>query len=134
MHDGQAQLRVLVQGVDVVVLEEHPHTGVQQLPGVLNGVQRVAGEPGDLLGDDEVEQPGPAVLHHAVKVLPLPGGGGGQALVDVARHVGPVGVFADQAFVVLNLVAQGVELFVGFTGHTGIEGHPEREVIDRAGL
>ena len=129
-HDGQAQLAVLVQGVDVVILEEHPDPGVQQFTGVLDGVQSVTGKTGDLLGDDEVKESGAAVLYHAVEVFALPRGGGRQALVNVALHIGPVGIFSDQAFVVLNLVAQRIELFVALAGHASVKGHSHRNIVD----
>ena len=129
-HDGQAQLAVLVQGVDVVILKEHPDTRVQQFAGVLDGVQSVTGETGDLLGDDEVKESGAAVLYHAVEVFALFGGGGRQALINVALHIGPVGIFSDQAFVVLNLVAQRIELFVALAGHASVKGHSHGNIVD----
>ena len=129
-HDGQPQLAVLVEGVDVVVLEEHPHPGVEQFPRVEDGVQGVPGETGDLLGDDKVKESGLAVLHHAVEVLTLFGGGGGQALVYIAGHILPGGISADELLVVAHLVAQGVELLVAFGGHPGVEGHPKRNIVN----
>ena len=72
----------------VAVLEKHADPGAQQLSGVLDGGQGVAGEAGDLLCDDEDEEPRLAVLH-AVEVFPLIGSGGGRALVDVALHERP---------------------------------------------
>ena len=128
-HDGQPQLRVLVEGVDVVVLEEHAHPGGQQLPGVLDGVQGVSGKAGDLLGDDQVEQPCLGVLHHPMEVVPLFGGGRRQALVNVARHKGPGAVAPDQILIVGDLVAQRIQLLVALRGHTGVVGHPQRQVI-----
>ena len=129
-HDSQPQLAVLVEGVDVVVLEEYPYPSTEQLPGVEDGVQGVSGEASDLLGDDEVEQPRLTVLHHAVEVLPLLGGGGGQTLVYIAWHILPGGIFADELLVVAHLVAQGVELFIALGGYPGIEGHPKRDIVD----
>ena len=133
-HDGQPQLAVLVQRVDVVVLEKSPHPGGEQPPGVLDGVQGVAGKAGDLLGEDEVKAPGLPVLNHPVEILPLFGGGGGESLIDVAVHIGPAGIPADQVPVVLDLVAQGVQLFVGLAGHPGIEGDVQGQIIDGLGF
>ena len=129
-HDGQAQFGVLVKGVDVVVLEEHPYSGAEQLPGVEDGVQGVSGETGDFLGDDKVKESRLTVLHHAVEVLPLLGGGGGQTLVYIAWHILPGGIFADELLVVAHLIAQGVELFVALGGYPGVEGHPKRDIVD----
>ena len=132
-HDGQAELAVLVEGIDVVVLKEHPHPGAEQLPCVEDGVQGVAGEAGDLLSNNEVKEPRPAVLHHAVEVLPLFCRGGGQSLVNVAGHIFPGGAFADELLVVGYLVAQGVELFIALGGHSCVEGHTKGNVVDGLG-
>ena len=129
-HDGQAQFRILVQRIDVVVLEKDAHARGEELAGVLDGVQRVAGEAGDLLGDDKVELPRLRIVHHAVEVFAAPGGNAGQALVDVARHERPGGIFADEVFIIADLVAQRVELFVRFRGDAGVIGDAQRNVID----
>ena len=76
-HDHQAKLAVCVQGVDVVVLEEHAYAVVQKLLGVLDAVQGGAGEAGDLLGDDEVEAPCLGVPDHSQEAVPPLGGGAG---------------------------------------------------------
>lgn len=43
-HDGQPQFGVLIEGVDIVVLEEHAHAVAKELPRELDGVQRVTGK------------------------------------------------------------------------------------------
>ena len=113
-HDGQPQLRVLIEGVDIVVLEEYAHAVTEKLPRELNGVQRVAGKAGDLLGDDQIEFILRRVIDHAVEVLPVLGGYAGQALVNVAGDERPCGVPADEVLIVLDLIAQRVQLFIRF--------------------
>lgn len=49
-HDGQPQFAVLIQGVDIVALEEYAHTGRQKFLDVLDGIQHITGKPGNLLG------------------------------------------------------------------------------------
>ena len=105
-HDGQPQLGVLIKGVDIVILEEYAHAAAEKLPGKLNGVQRIAGKTGDLLGDDKVKGTLRRVIDHAVEVLAALGGDAGQALVNVAGDKRPRGVPADEVLVVLDLVAQ----------------------------
>ena len=72
-HDGQPQLGVLVEGVDVVVLEEHAHAVAKELPRELDRVQRVTGKTGDLLGDDQIKFVLRCILDHAVEVLTVLG-------------------------------------------------------------
>ena len=61
-----------------------------------------------------VEEAGAAVLYHAVEVFALPRGGGRQALVNVAGDERPCGVPADEVLIVLDLIAQRVQLFIRF--------------------
>jgi len=63
----------------------------------------------------------------------LPGGSAGYALVNIARDKGPGGIFPDEVLVIANLIAQGIQLLIGFGGNTGIEGDPQRKVINGLG-
>ena len=63
-HDHQPELAVAVQGVDIVILEQHPNVVLQQLLGVLDAVQGGTGKAGYLLGDDEVKPPRFGVRYH----------------------------------------------------------------------
>ena len=76
-HDGQPQLGVLIEGVDIVVLEEHAHAVAKELPRELDRVQRVAGKTGDLLGDDQIKFVLRCILNHAVEVFTVLGGDAG---------------------------------------------------------
>ena len=104
------------------------------MPGELDGVQGVSGKSGNFFCDNQIELIPGRVVDHAVEVLPLFRGGSRQALVNVARHEDPVGVFPDEILVIGDLVAQGVQLLVAFRGHPGVEGHPQGEVVNRAGF
>ena len=105
-HDGKPQLSVLVQRIDVVILEEDRNPGGQQLAGEGDGIQRIAGKAGDLLGDDQIEGPGLGVLDHAVKILPLAGRDAGEPLVGIAGDIVPGGVLANEILVISHLIAQ----------------------------
>ena len=124
------ELSFLVQGIDVVVLEEYANPAGQQLAGELNGIQSVSGEAGDFLCNHKVKFSGGGILYHAVKILPVPGGSAGNALVDIARDKGPGVIFLDEVLVIANLIAQGIQLLIGFGGDTGIERDPQRKVIN----
>mgnify|MGYP007129654750 CR=1 FL=1 len=128
-HDGQPQLGILIKGVDIVVLEENAYAAAKKLPCELNGVQCVAGETGDLLGDDKIKGILRRVIDHTVEVLAALGGDAGQALINVAGDKRPRGVPADEVLVVLDLVAQRVQLLVRLGGHAGIVCHPQRNVV-----
>ena len=111
-HDGQAKFRVLVKGVDVVVLEKDADSRIQQLSGILDGVQRITGKTGDFLCDDKIKLTGLGIVHHAVEVLTALGGDTGQPLVDISRHKCPRCVLPDKVLIVANLIAKRVQLLV----------------------
>ena len=132
-HDRQAQLRILVQRIDVVVLKENRYAVAQQLAGILYGIQRVAGKARDLLGDDHVEPAILAVLDHSVEILALSGGYARKAFVHIAFHEGPRRVFPNQVFIIRPLIGQRIQLFIGIRRHAGIECHPHGDFINRPG-
>ena len=107
-HDGKTKLGVLVQGVDVVVLEEHGNTCAEKIAGVLDGVQGVTGKTGDLLSDDQIEFTCLCILYHPVEILALLGGDTGKTLVHIAGHILPGGIFMDQIFIKGDLVIEGI--------------------------
>ena len=103
-HNHQPELAVRIQCVDVVVLEEHPHIVIQQLLGIFDAVQGRSGEPGNLLGDDEIEHPGLCIPNHPVKIVPLLRGATGNSLIHIPRHEFPVGLALNQLRVILHLI------------------------------
>lgn len=133
-HDGEPQLTVRVQGVDAVVHEKHAHVPAQQVAGVGEGINGVAGKTADLLGEDQVEAAFLAVLDHLQKVLTLADAGAADALVDIAWHKRPPFDALDLLGEVGLLVFQGIELLVLVGGHAGIEGDAEGQVVNGAGF
>ena len=129
-HNHQPELTVRVQCVDIVVLEEHPHIVIQQLLGIFDAVQGRSGEPGNLLGDDEVEHPGLGVPDHAIKIVPFLRRAAGNALIHIPRHEFPVGLALNQLRIILHLIFQGIDLLVLVCGYPGIKGHPEGQVVN----
>ena len=61
----------------------------------------------------------------------MPGGSAGYTLVNIARDKGPGGIFLDEVLVIANLIAQGIQLLIGFGRNTGIGGDPQRMVLAR---
>ena len=90
----------------------------------MDGVQRVTGKTGDLLGDDQIKFVLRCILNHAVEVLTVLGRDAGQALVNITGYKCPRGIPADEVFVVLNLITQRVQLFARLGGHAGVVRHP----------
>ena len=107
---------------------------LQKLLRVLDAVQRITREARDLLRDDKVKHPPLGVCDHPQEAVPLVGTGAGNALVYVSGDVRPVGIFLNKLCVVLNLVFQ-TALLLHFLGrNAGIEGHAQRQVINRLAL
>ena len=113
-HDGQAKFRVLIKGIDVVVLEKNADSRIQQLSGILDGVQRIASKTGDFLCDNKIKFTGFCIIHHAIEILTAFGGNTGQSLVNISRHECPRSVLPDEILVITDLVAQRVQLLIRF--------------------
>ena len=129
-HDGEAQLGVLVERVDVVVLEENAYACGKQLARIADAVERVAGKTGDLLGEDEVEFVVLRVLHHALEVVALARRHAGQTFVDIAVDERPGRVAGDIVAVVANLVVERIELFIAVGRNARVKGHAERDIAE----
>ena len=52
--DGDQELALRIDGVDVLLLEDHGDAKAPQLTGIADGIQCISGEAGDALGDDQV--------------------------------------------------------------------------------
>ena len=109
--DGGDELAAHIGGVDALALEAD--IDAQFLPHCLQTVLCVPGETGDGFDEDLVDESSAAVRHHALEVLPLCGGGAGDALVGVDIHHAPLSLAGDQLGVVAVLRREGVELVIG---------------------
>ena len=118
--DGGDELAAHIGGVDALALEADIDAQLLQLPHCLQTVLGVPGEAGDGFNEDLVDEPPAAVRHHALEVLPLCGGGAGDALVGVDIHHAPLSLAGDQLGVVAVLRREGVELVIGVRADTGI--------------
>ena len=79
--DGGDELAAHIGGVDALALEADIDAQLLQLPHCLQTVLGVPGEAGDGFDEDLADESSAAVRHHALEVLPLCGGGAGDALV-----------------------------------------------------
>ena len=129
-HDGEAQLGVLVERVDVVVLEKNADACGKQLARVADAVECISGETGDLLGEDEVKFVVLRVLHHALKVVALARGHAGKTLVNVAVDERPCRVAGDIVAVVADLVVERVELLVAVGRNARVKRYAQSNVAE----
>ena len=129
-HDGQAELTVLVERVDIVVLEVDRYAVTEQLARILDAVERIAGESGDLFGDDQIKLSRQRVVDHLVEFLALFGRHAGDALVDVASGKFPIRHIADVLGEVFLLVFKRIELFHKIRADAGVVGNPERQILE----
>ena len=122
-HDGEQQLALAVEGVDVLLLEEALAAGVLELADDGEAVHGVAGEAADGFGDDEVYLSIQGIRHHAVEAVPVLGVQAGDTLVRIDAHELPVGVGLDVLGVVVHLGLIAGILLIAVRGHTGVPGH-----------
>ena len=93
--DGGDELTAHIGGVNALALEADIDAQLLQLPHCLQAVLCVPGETGDGFDEDLVDESSAAVRHHALEVLPLCGGGAGDALVGVDIHHAPLSLAGD---------------------------------------
>ena len=140
--DGGDELAAHIGGIDALAFEADIDTQLLQLPHRLQTVLGVPGEAGDGFNEDLVDEPPAAVRHHALEILPLCGGGAGDALVGVDIHHAPFSLAGDQLGVVAVLRREGVELVIGVRADTSIGRYPQLRIprllrrlnLDDAGL
>ena len=129
-HDGEPQFRVRVEGVDVVVHEDHADAHCLELPGVTDAVQHIAGEAGDFLGENEVEFVILRVLDHAVEGGAFLRSGAAHALVHIDFVKLPQRVAADVLVEIPLLAFQRIGLVEIVGGHTAIGGDPLDLIVE----
>ena len=129
-HDGESKLRVRFEGVDVVVHEDHADAHCLELPGVADAVQHVAGEAGNLLGQNEVEFVILRVLDHAVEGGAFLRSGAAHALVHINFVKLPQRVAANVLVEIPLLAFQRIGLVEIVRGHTAIGGYPLDLIVE----
>ena len=84
-----------VDGVDVLLLEDHGDAKAPQLTGVADGIQRISGEAGDGFSKDHVDLALSALTDHTQEILTPAGGGSRDALIREDIHHCPLRIFHD---------------------------------------
>ena len=124
-QQGEQQLPIGFQGVDVLFLEQDGDAQLPQGPHIVEAVYRIPGEPGDGLHQHQVDLLLPALADHPQKLGPFGGGGTCDALVseDPSHSPGRIGHDLVGVILLLGLIAGELLLTVG--GHPAVGGRPE---------
>ena len=107
-HDREAELRILIHGVEVDILDQHAHIISKQLPHRLHTVHDVPGKAGNLFCQDKVKSPRLCIPYHFQKLWALIGSGPCNALIYIARNILPLFAALDLAFKISDLMLQRV--------------------------
>ena len=132
--DHEELLILGVDALDALHLEYHIYIEGPEHTHILDGVQGVSRKPVDGFGEDDIDLPGLAHLNHSVEFIPLFRAGTGDALICKHFHRLPIGVAADLAGIILQLVLIAVELLIGVRADPAIGGHPVFTVEALCGL
>ena len=118
--EGDSQLTVLLQRIDVFLLEDDCDAKLFERPDIVEAVHRIAGEAGDRFGQDDIDFLLAAVPNHPHEVLTLLGRGSGDALVCKDSGHRPCGVGHDFIGIVLFLHLIAVCLILLFGGDSAV--------------
>ena len=121
-EDGEHQLAVPAHGVDVLLLKINVNAQRLQLAHRFEHGHRVAGEPADGLGEDQVDLSRPAIREHLPESGPVALGAGGR-FIGVHARVFPAGLALDIGAVVADLPGEGMQHGVLSRGDAAIGRH-----------
>ena len=122
---GCHQFRGHPCGIDVFFLEEDGRAVGSELPNGFQTLCRVAGEAGDGLNQDAVDESAFAVSQHPLEILPLLHRGACDAFIGVDVHQPPVLMLGDVLRVVDVLGREGVKLILRGGTDPAVGGHPQ---------
>ena len=114
-----------IDGVDVLLLEDHGDAKAPQLTGVADGIQRISGEAGDRFGKDHVDLALSALADHTQEILTPAGGGSRDALIREDIHHCPLRIFHDLFGVEGFLVFVAGQLLLITGGDAAIGGNTQ---------
>ena len=123
--EGDEKFALRVDGVDVLLLEDHGDAQVPKLSGVLDHVQGVPGEAGQGFRQDEVDPALAALADHLLELFAALHRSSGDALVRKHRGHGPLGVLCDFLGVIGPLCLVACELLLVVGGDAAVGGDPK---------
>lgn len=122
---GCHQFRGHPCGIDVFFLEEDCRAAGSELSNGLQTLRRVAGEAGDGLDQNAVDESVSTVSQHPLEITPLLHRGAGDALVGIDVHQPPIIMPGDVLRVVDVLGREGVKLILRGGTDPAVGGHPQ---------
>ena len=114
-----------IDGVDVLLLEDHGDAQVPQLAGVLDHVQGVPGEAGQGFCQDEIDPALAALANHLLELFSALDGGACDAFIRKHRCHGPLGILRDFLGVIGPLGLVAGELLLVVSGDAAVSGDPK---------
>ena len=111
-EERQDHLVVHIEGVRVLLLEEHADAEPSELADGLNALQRIAGKAGGGLRDNKIDLSFLAVFHQLQELLTLFHGGARGAFIRIHTNHRPVRVFRDLGSIVFDLCPVTGQLFI----------------------
>lgn len=131
-HDGQPQLRITVQSVDVVIHKDNAHTQLLQLTGIGDAVQCISGETGYFLGHNQIQFPVFGAGNHPMKGFPLFRSSSGQPFICKHLEKLPFLVALDVLAEIALLALKGIGLILIVRRNTAVCGDPLFRLLESA--
>ena len=123
-HDGDQQLALAVQGVDVLLFKVDFHTFFLQFPDGGEAVHSIPGKATHTLGHDRVDPARQGIGNHPVEAFTVLRADTGDALIGVHIHELLVGIALDVTGVVIHLRSVAGELLIAVGENSGISRYP----------
>ena len=118
-------LRGHLPGIDVLLFKVDRNTQPEQFPHELDVLLCVACKARDRFAEDPVDLSLPAVCHHPVEIIPIPGFQPGDTLIGIDVYHLPLLFTGDVLGVEVYLGDVGVDLIFGVTAHSGVGRYPQ---------
>lgn len=123
-HNGQPQLRITVQSVDVVIHKDNTYTQLLQLPGIGDAIQCISGETGYFLGHNQIQFSVLGAGNHPVKCFSFFCSGSGQPFIGKHLEKFPFLVALDVLAEIALLALKGIGLIFIVRRNTAVCGDP----------
>ena len=123
-HQGDEKLTGVVHGVDILFLEIDRRPGNFQTSDGSESIHGVSGEPGQRLGEDQIDFSVQSIGYHAVEAVPPADGQSGNTIIGVHPGKDPVRMALDVFREILLLGLEAVLLGIFHGGYSGIGCNP----------